>query len=206
LLLAWLGFIGLAQFVVLREGERVYFSADRVPPRPVGIVFGAKVYPGGGLSTILDERVRAGVELYRQGKVRKLLMSGDNGRRDYDEVTAMKQRAVQLGVPAGDVVRDYAGFRTYDTCYRARDVFGVEGAVLVTQAFHLPRALYLARQLGIDAVGLAADPGAPHGAFETFQLREVGARTAAVGDCLVRRRPRLLGPPEPLFADERIDR
>ena len=205
-LLGTAGFIGIAQATVLRSGSAVYARAEEVPARPVGIVFGAGVYPGGGLSPILEQRVRSGVALYQSGKVRKLLMSGDNGRPDYDEVTAMKQRAVQLGVPARDIVRDYAGFRTYDTCYRAKRIFRVDGAVLVTQAFHLPRALYLAREMGIDAVGLAADPCVTADVTSYLERREFAARVAAVRDCLLHARPRFLGAPEPLFRDERDDR
>jgi vancomycin permeability regulator SanA len=205
-LLASAGCLALAQLWVLRSGYGAFTSLPDVPSRPVGIVFGAGVYPGGTLSPVLERRVRAGVELYRSGRVRKLLMSGDNGRPDYDEVTAMKRRAVQLGVPARDVVRDFAGFRSYDTCYRAREIFDVRSAVLVTQAFHMPRALYLARGVGIDAVGYVAEPGMPEDVVKYLEGREVGARFAAVRDVVLRPRPRFLGPPEPLFENEHPDR
>jgi vancomycin permeability regulator SanA len=172
----------------------------------VGIVFGAKVYGSGALSPVLEARVRSAVELYRAGRVRKLLMTGDNGRVEYDEVTAMKRRAVALGVPPADVVRDFAGFRTYDSCYRAREVFAVDRAVLVTQAFHLNRAIFLARRLGIDAIGYVAPPGMPEEMVRTSEGREVLARAAAVTDILLHRRPRYLGRREPLFEAEREDR
>jgi vancomycin permeability regulator SanA len=192
--------------VAARAADLQYHDVQTVPVRPVAIIFGAKVYESGVLSPVLDARVRAGVELYQASKVRKLLMTGDNGRASYDEVTAMKRRAVALGVPAVDVVRDFAGFRTYDSCYRARDVFGIDRAVLVTQAFHLNRALYLARQLGIDAVGYVAEPGMPDGMIQASERRELLARPAAVLDTLLHRRPKYLGRREPLFEDERPDR
>lgn len=180
---------------------QVYHQAEAAPARKVAIVFGAMVYPSGELSAVLRERVDAAVDLYRAGKVRKLLMTGDNGRPEYDEVTAMKRYAVEEGVPPEDVIRDYAGFRTYDSCYRARDIFGVRDAILVTQAFHLPRALYTAGGLGIDAVGLEAEPGMPPSTLRASRTREVLARAAAVIDVQVlRRKPRFLGPREPLFA------
>lgn len=184
----------------------IYTQLSDVPERPVAIVFGARVYDSGAVSPVLDRRIQAGVELYRAGKVRKLLMTGDNGRVEYDEVTAMKRRAVELGVPARDVVRDFAGFRTYDSCYRARHVFGVERAVLVTQEFHLDRALFLARRMGIEAVGYVAEPGLPDVVIQSQERREVPARLAAALDSLTRRSPRFLGRREPLFEDEREDR
>jgi SanA protein len=184
----------------------VYRDAALVPPRRVAVVFGAKVFPDGRLSAVLAARVDTAVALYHAGRVSKLLMTGDNGRPEYDEVTAMKRHAVRAGVPPEDVVRDFAGFRTYDSCYRAKAVFGVESAVLVTQAFHLPRAVLTARRLGIDAVGLTASDAAMGNRLGRQNLREMGSRVACVVDVLSRRRPRFLGPPEPLFADERPDR
>ena len=206
-LFAWLGYAAFAQWWVFAGSAKwIYQRLDDVPPSPVGIVFGAKVYESGALSPVLDARVRAAVELYRAGKVRKLLMTGDNGRASYDEVSAMKRRAVALGVPAVDVVRDFAGFRTYDSCYRARAIFGVDRAILVTQAFHLNRAVYLARRLGIDAIGYVAPPGMPDEMIHASENRELLARPAAVTDTLLHRRPKYLGRREPLFEDERQNR
>ena len=179
---------------------RVYASvAAAVPPRPVAIVFGAGVSPAGEPSAVLEDRILTAVDLYRAGVVRKLLMSGDNSRTDYDEASAMKRLAVQQGVPERDIVLDYAGFRTYDTLYRARDVFEVRSAVLVTQRYHLPRALYIANELGIDSVGLAADRRT-YVWGRTYQAREVAACIRAWLDVnLTRPRPHFLGQPEPIF-------
>lgn len=204
LALGSVGFIAAAdRWMLARTDALCYPRLEAVPERPVALVFGARVYPGGGLSAVLRHRVEAGVALYRAGKVRKLLMTGDNGRSDYDEVTAMKRHAVSLGVPAEDVVRDYAGFRTYDSCYRAREIFAVDRAVLVTQAFHLPRAIYTARSLGIDAVGYSSRVGMTPEALRSTRIREALARAAAVIDVgLLRRKPKYLGPREPLFENE----
>ncbi len=188
-----------------RAAESIFGDIGAVPAHPVGVVFGARVYGDGTLSPVLDARVTAGVRLYRAGKVRKLLMTGDNGRKDYDEPTAMKHRAVALGVPPEDVVCDFAGFRTYDSCYRARDVFGVRSAVLITQAFHLPRALFLARALGLDVVGYAALPGLDRASLRHVRRREFLARSGAVLDAALRRPPHFLGRQEPLLADARPD-
>jgi SanA protein len=141
------------------------------PPR-VAIVLGAKVWDDGDLSHVLYDRVLTAVELYRAGRVRKILMSGDNPTHSYDEPTAMKAAAVKLGVPESDIVLDFAGRRTYDTCWRAREIFEVKKAVLVTQEFHLPRALYLCNKLGVESVGITANRrkyvGEDYWAFREF--------------------------------------
>jgi vancomycin permeability regulator SanA len=141
---------------VRTEAARIHHMPDSAPAKPVAIVFGAG-YSAQGLSPVLEDRVRTATELYKTGRVRKLLMTGDNSRPSYNEPEAMRQRAIALGVPAFDIVLDYAGFRTYDSLYRARDIFGIRQALLVTQSYHLPRALYIARHLGIDAAGVAAE-------------------------------------------------
>jgi SanA protein len=126
------------------------------PPR-IAIVFGAKVWDDKSPSLVLYDRVITAVELYRAGRVEKILMSGDNPTENYDEPTAMKETAVGLGVPENDIVLDFAGRRTYDTCYRAREIFQVQKAILVTQEFHQARALYLCNNLGVDSIGITAD-------------------------------------------------
>ncbi len=126
------------------------------PPR-VAIVFGAGVRSDGSPKDALYDRVLTAVELYRAGRVRKLLMSGDNPTHQYDEPTAMKQTAMQLGVPESDIVLDFAGRRTYDTCYRAKEIFEVQKAILVTQEFHQARSLYLCNNLGVESVGITAN-------------------------------------------------
>lgn len=128
-----------------------------IAPAPIAIVFGAGVAPDGRPTAALADRVIAAVQLYQAGIVQHLLMSGDNSRATYDEVTVMARLAEERGVPAAAITLDYAGFRTYNSCYRARAIFGVTRAVLVTQAYHLPRALYTCARLGVAATGLAAD-------------------------------------------------
>ncbi len=125
---------------------------------------------------MLADRVDAAVQLFEEGKVSRILMTGDNSSVGYNEVAAMKGRAVSAGVPPDRVNLDYAGFRTYDSCYRAKAIFGVQQAILVTQRYHLPRALFLARSFGIDAEGLAAGlDHYPHQEF--YDLRELAALT-----------------------------
>lgn len=121
------------------------------------LVLGALVYDDSRLSPILADRVKTAVNIYKAGKAKKLLLSGDHGQTDYDEVNAMMEYAISLGVPAEDIFLDHAGFSTYESVYRARDVFLVRNVIIVTQQFHLSRAVYTARVLGLKAYGVSSD-------------------------------------------------
>jgi SanA protein len=144
-------------YVRLKTQSRIYRTAADAPEAPVAIVFGAGLYRDGTPMPVLADRVATAVDLYKAGKVRKLLLTGDNRFPEYNEPEAMRRYAISLGVPEADLVSDYAGRRTYDSCYRARYIFQVKKAILVSQEFHLPRAVYLCDQLGIDSTGVAAD-------------------------------------------------
>jgi SanA protein len=178
-------------------------SIDQTPSAPVAIVFGAGLTRSGIPSPVLQDRVSAAAQLYFAGKVKKLLMSGDNRFIDYNEPGAMKQAALRLGVPEADIVLDYAGRRTYDTCYRARAIFGVRQAVVVTQRFHLPRALLLCNAMGISATGLSAD-GHFYGFLPAtfWQIRELPAVLLTYWEIWVSHPLPVLGNPEPIFAGE----
>ncbi|HEX4946052.1 MAG TPA: ElyC/SanA/YdcF family protein [Blastocatellia bacterium] len=148
-------------------------------PRPrVAIVFGAAVYRD-DLSAILEDRVKTAITLYKAGKVDRILVSGDNRTHEYNEPKAMAEYLISHAVDARDVVIDYAGRSTYETCKRAKEIFGVERAIMITQQTHLPRALYLANKLGIDSIGVVADQQAYGGETSYQQLREIGASLKA---------------------------
>lgn len=151
---------------------------------------------------MLVDRVKTAVELYREKKVQKLLFTGDHGRLHYDEVNHMRRYAEALGVPREDIFLDHAGFDTYDSMYRARHIFQVESAVVVTQEFHLPRALYIARALGLNAVGVAADKYRYIG-VEQYYLREIPARVKAFFNVSTGAKPRFLGEVIPITGDAR---
>lgn len=182
--------------------DRIYPRAEDVPaegePR-VALVFGAGLAPGRQASPVLYDRVATAVDLYRAGRVRKLLLSGDNRFVEYNEPEVMRETARSLGVPDHDIVLDYAGRRTYDSCYRARDIFEVSRAVVVTQAFHLDRALYLCDAMGIDAIGVDADRR-PYGdeAEAWWSLREVPATASAWLDVNVLHPTPVLGEKMPI--------
>jgi vancomycin permeability regulator SanA len=143
-----------------QTAEKIQSSITEIPienPPRVAIVLGAKVWENGDPSNVLYDRVVTAVELYRAGRVKKILMSGDNPIENYDEPTAMKVTAFKLGVPESDIVLDFAGRRTYDTCYRAKEIFQIQKAVIVTQEFHQARSLYLCNNLGVDSIGITAN-------------------------------------------------
>ncbi|MDX9991064.1 MAG: ElyC/SanA/YdcF family protein [Anaerolineales bacterium] len=176
------------------------YSPQDVPARPLAIVFGAGLTRSGTASPVLRDRIRAAADLYFAGKVEKLLMSGDNSTQFYNEPAAMRQYALELGIPDQAIVLDYAGRRTYDTCYRARHIFGVDQAILVTQGFHLPRALYLCNALGLDGVGVAADNFTYRRVSLLYwNLRELAATVTALMDVHLTRPIPILGEPEPIF-------
>ncbi len=183
--------------------KSLIYSSDSVTEYPVAIVFGAWVDPSGYPSAVLEDRVKMGAKLYQTGKVKKLLLTGDNHITTYNEPEAMRQYALSLGVPDAALVLDYAGFRTYDSCYRAHDIFKVDRAILVTQAFHLDRALLVCNSLGITSVGVAADAVRPEG-YEQINLlmsevREFPSTAFAMLDLMSGKKPTFLGDPLPIF-------
>ena len=183
-------------------GRRHIVMPEDAPPAQCAIVPGCYVGPDGTLSDMLTDRVQVAVDLYKQKKVAKLLMSGDHGQLEYDEVNAMRRAAEKLGVPPQDIFMDHAGFNTYDTMARAHRVFQVQSAIVVTQDFHLARAVWLARRNGIDAVGVAADRRLYDDAGY-YRLRDFAARIKAFGVALVGTTPRYLGTPIPITGDGR---
>ena len=161
------------------------------------IVLGCQVKDDGRLSHMLEDRVKRGVALYHAGAAPKLLMSGDHGRENYDEVDAMKRYAVENGVPVADVFMDHAGFSTYETMYRAKAIFGAKKVLVVTQQYHLYRALYIARQLGLEAYGVNADYRTYSG--QTMRdIREVLARCKDLAMCIFKPEPTYLGETIPI--------
>lgn len=136
----------------------IYSSVEKIPETRVAIVFGAGLTNfGNDPSSVLEDRINSAIELYKAGKVKKIIMSGDNRVSNYNEPQVMMDYAQKNGVSIFDLQGDFAGRRTYDTCYRAKYIFGVEKAILITQDFHLTRALYTCNSLGIEAIGYKAD-------------------------------------------------
>ncbi len=202
------GLVVLVTNLIIVQSAEGYIaqSPQEAPRAQVAIVLGAKVYSSGIPAPMLKDRLDTGIALYRLGKVDKLLLSGDHGQKTYDEVNTMLDYVVARGVPDEDVFTDHAGFSTYDTMYRARDVFAVTDALIVTQGFHLTRAVYTARALGLEATGVAADIQ-PYANERRFAMRDWLARIKAFVQLHVTKPlPRYLGPVIPIDGDGRATR
>lgn len=198
--------LAVSRHVAAVGGRHIAADPGAVPPAQVALVLGGGVYPDGTVSPMLADRLEVGLRLYRAGKVGRLLLSGDHGRRGYDEVSAMAAYVERRGIPPEDVFLDHAGFSTYESVYRAREVFGVESAIIVTQGFHLPRALYIAGALGVPATGVASDLR-PYLASSWHEWREVAARNKAFLQAgLFQPPPTFLGDPIPITGDGRVTR
>jgi len=202
LTLGLLGLIGLfvPRFIFMIYAASRTFTLEEVNTEHVAIIFGAGLRPDGSAGAILRDRVETAVNLYKTGKVDKLLMSGDNRFVEYNEPQAMRQYALSFGVPDEDIVLDYAGRRTYDTCYRAREIFQVDSAILMTQSFHMARALFLCNSLGVESAGVEADNAyfrkIPRLIWNT---RELFATSQAIWDVYVAKPIPVLGEPQPIF-------
>ena len=203
LILFGISILGISRLVTALYAQPRTFTLQNAPSRRVAIVFGAGLWRDGSPTPVLRDRVATAVKLYFDKKVEKLLMSGDNQYVDYNEPGAMREYALELGVLSEDIVLDFAGRRTYDTCYRAKAIFGLEDAILVTQAFHLPRAIYTCNQLGLQAIGVAANlrEYRPRSLFY-WNLREIPATAVALWEVHFAQPLPVLGNPEPIFPKE----
>jgi len=198
--------VAAANLTILAAADAYILEEGVDAPRASAvIILGARVYPSGRLSPMLEDRVRTGQALYEAGYAPKILLSGDHGQENYDEVNAMRRYLLGHDIPPEDIFLDHAGFSTYESMFRAEYVFLVEDALIVTQAFHLARAVYTARTLGIDAVGVVADRRDYSTRDLTrLQLREILARTKAFLDLhFLKPDPTFLGDPIPISGDGR---
>jgi SanA protein len=195
--------VAVANLVVWRGGRGMTSDPARVPHAQVALVLGAQVYADGRPSPMLADRVKAAEALYRAGRVDKLLVSGDHSRVDYDEVGTMRRMLLADGIPPADVFTDHAGFDTWDSAQRAARVFDVHSAVVVTQRFHMARALWDARRAGLQVTGFAADRRDYGRVMGKLQVREAAARVKAVAEDVTGAGPRFLGAPIPIGGDGR---
>ena len=163
------------------------------------IILGAGIW-GDKPSPMLEDRLLQGISLYENNVSSKIIMSGDHGKEDYDEVNIMKDFAIEKGVPSENIFMDHAGFSTYESIYRAKEIFGAKKVVIVTQKYHLYRSLYIANQLGLDAYGVGADPRQYVGATYR-ELREILARNKDFVKCIFKPEPTYLGDTIPVSGD-----
>lgn len=183
--------------LVYNVSKNCIYGADNVPNKEVILVLGAKVHENGNLSDMFRDRLDTAIILYRADKAGKILVSGDHGQTGYDELNAAKEYLLSRGIPGEDIYLDHAGFDTYDSIYRARDIFMARSLIVVTQEYHLYRALYIAEELDVDAVGARADTRTYAGQ-EKRELRERLATVKAWLDVKMGARPEYLGDPVPI--------
>ena len=184
---------GLSSYMKNHTAERI-LSAEEAADMDADCILslGCGVREDGTPSLMLGDRLETGIALYEAGAAEKLLMSGDHGRKEYDEVNTMKDFAMERGIPSEDIFMDHAGFSTYDSMYRARDVFCAKKVIIVTQTYHLPRALYVAEKLGLEAYGVAALDVNYHGQMYR-ELRELLARAKDFCSAWLQPAPKYLG-------------
>lgn len=187
--------LGTDSYVKIKAGSFITSEADVIQSEKKAdaiLVLGAQVKPDGNPSLMLKERLNTGIQLYKEGAADRIIMSGDHRRDDYDEVNAMKSYAIDQGVPSECIFMDHAGFSTYDSMYRAKEIFQAKSLVVVTQEYHLYRALYDAMAFDLDVQGVPCDTAVYKG--DTYRKsREVLARLKDVGFTLVKPEPALLG-------------
>ena len=191
--------------VKLSTGDQIISSEEAAKLEDIDciLVLGCFVKDDGRPSDMLFDRLTRGVELYDMGAAPKLLMSGDHGREEYDEVAAMKQFAIDEGIPSEDVFMDHAGFSTYESVYRAKEIFQADKILIVTQEYHLYRALYIANQLDVEAYGVSSDYHTYVGQFMR-DFREMLARVKDCATCIFKPEPTYLGEAIPVFGDGNI--
>jgi SanA protein len=195
--------LGALNVFVWKSGSARVTTLDEAPSADAIVVLGAGLFPSGAPSHVLHDRLDTALQLYRAGRAPRILVTGDHGRATYDEPRAMREWLEARGVPAHAIFMDHAGFDTYSSMARARRVFLVRRPIVVTQGFHLPRALYLAQAAGMQAAGVPSDARVYSG-IAMMHAREVLSRPKAWLDVLVGREPRFLGPAIPIDGDGRV--
>ena len=184
---------GIISFVAVQRYingflRRYAITLETAPQADAILILGAQVHDNSRPSLVLKERLLYGLELYNNGNAPRIIVSGDHGSKEYNEVGVMKNFLVERGVPAEVIFMDHAGFNTYDSMYRARDIFQVESLLISTQNFHMARSLYIARRLGIEAYGYPSEDK-PIYPMRRFRFRESLARVKAFWDVEIRQRP-----------------
>ena len=209
--LVLIGIIGVIyalaiNFYVIYSTKKNVISADKAGDMQdvdCILVLGAGVYPDGNPSPMLYDRIMTSVSLYKNGSAPKIIMSGDHGSKNYDEVNTMKSYAMAEGIPSSDIFMDHAGFSTYESIYRAKEVFQADKIIIVTQEYHLYRALHIADKLNIEAVGVSADLREYYGQFKR-ELREILARNKDFLLGIFKPLPKYLGETIPVSGDGEI--
>lgn len=192
--------LGLPRIAMVISTKDSTFDLASVPSAQVALVPGAGITADDRPTLALQDRIDGAIELYRAGKVQKILMSGDNSSIYYNEPGVMANYAIEQGIPESDIIQDYAGRRTYDTCYRAKEIFGLESVIITTQKYHLPRMVFLCEQFGLETYGLPIKQSDYLlNRYIFWKAREVLASLGAYLDVYILKPEPILGSPEPIF-------
>ena len=192
-------------YIWLRQPKKAFLLPKHLKAKKKAdciLILGAGVKDGKP-KPMLRDRLLTGIELYKSGAADKIIMSGDHGRADYDEVNVMRAFAIEQGVRAEDIFLDHAGFSTYDSVYRAKNIFGAENIIIVSQKYHLYRALYIAKKLGAESLGVAGDLN-PYGGQLKRDIREIIARDKDFFKCIIKPEAEIMGDKIPLDGDGSI--
>ncbi len=194
-----LAVLGISGYVINSTKKQILSEEEAATLEDVDciVVLGCQVKSDGTPSHMLEDRLKRGVALYNLGAAPKLLMSGDHGTQGYDEVDAMKRYAFDAGIPSEDIFMDHAGFSTYETVYRAKEIFGADKVLIVTQTYHLYRALYIAQALGMEAYGVSSEYRQYSGQFHR-DIREILARVKDFGMSILKPLPTYMGEAIPI--------
>jgi SanA protein len=182
---------GINLYVKSVTKSLIYTSKNELPKTNVGIIFGAGIN-GNNPSKYLKDRLDAGIELFHSKKINKILLSGDNGSNAHDELTVMKTYCFEKGVDTTKIYIDYAGFDSYSTMYRAKNIFKIDKAILITQEYHLNRAIYIGNNLGIESIGFSANEG-EYRNYNYVRFREYFSICKSIIDVIRKREPHFLG-------------
>lgn len=196
--------LGINTYIILRTKNSIKTENELqdIEEADCILILGARIW-GDNPSAMLEDRLLEGIELYKNGVAKKIIMSGDHGQKGYDEVNVMKQYAIDKGVPSEDIFMDHAGFSTYESIYRAKEIFGVKKMVIVTQKYHLYRALYIAKQFDLTAYGTTANPREYVGQFMR-EIREIIARNKDFVKCIFKPKPTYLGETIPVTGNGNV--
>jgi SanA protein len=199
-----IAFLITVNFIIVRKSrEYLYDKVTDVPRCYTAIVLGAKVSQSGAPSDFLQDRLDAAIELYKNKKINRLLLSGDHGQHNYDEVNNMKNYLLKHGISTADIFLDHAGFDTYNSMVRAREIFQVDSAIIVSQRFHLSRAIYIARKKGVEAYGIVADRR-NYASLKILKFRELLANMKAFAEVTLNKKPKFLGANIPITGDSKL--
>ncbi len=190
-------------YIIRKTSNNIYRDINNISTVYTGLVLGAKVYNDGRLSGILKDRVDVAYDLYKNKKIKRFLLSGDHGRKEYDEVNNMKLYLIKKGIPERDIFLDHAGFDTYNSLYRAKHIFNVKDVIIVTQEFHIKRATYIALSLGLSTQGMVADKH-KYTIAKRMVVREMLANVKAYLELNLSKKPYFMGNKIPITGESKL--